>query len=98
MSAGDMDNTTIHQQGGNAEPAHVSRRHPPPGGHVFFILCRNGSHGDVKEEMGHPRKPPTSLALLYLIQKGPLKSLLSISPTYGKIETQKAGKLLSLSF
>lgn len=27
VPAGDIDNTTIHQQGGNTEPAHVSRRH-----------------------------------------------------------------------
>lgn len=59
VPAGDRGNTTIHQQGENAEPAHVSRRHLPPGGHVFFTLCRNGSHFDLKEEMGHPRKPPT---------------------------------------
>lgn len=59
VPAGDRDNTTIHQQGGNAEPAHVRRRLFPPAGRVFFTLCRNGSHGDLKEEMGHPRKPPT---------------------------------------
>lgn len=49
-----------------------------------------------KRRWAIPGNLPPNLALLHPIQRGPLKTLLSISPTYGKMETQKAGKLLSL--
>lgn len=68
---------------------YVSRRHLPPGGRVGFTLRRDGSQGDLREEASHPRKPHAQPSCLVLIQRGPLKSPLSLSPTYGKIETQR---------
>lgn len=89
---GDRENTkqVTSAYSGKAEsaPCVNSRRHLPPDGRVFFTFCRNRSQGDLKGEVIPQNRMP-NLALLYLIQRGPMKYLLLLFLTYGKIETQR---------
>lgn len=67
-----------------------------PVGMCSLPLAEMGAKVTSKRRSVIPGNLTPNLALWYLKQRGPLTSLLSISPTYGKMETQETGKLLSL--